>query len=251
MRTFIRISICLAFAVWSFGQTTETIRYENLPGTVLYSNGYLLGWDSPNYTEATIYGRDHKPIYSKPEREGSLAYNNAWAIDSDGVTAGVYTQRRPWKGRLDLLDSIGNVKASVDTGAYIPQHVVFAPDHTLWTVGSIAGNDGRKGDFNVLRHYSRNGEELGQALKWSQIAGNQNSYTALQLFHGGRQLYAAQDRIAFLSRSDSDTWIEVSFSGELLGIYDLGNAADGSYVPAAMTADGDVYAMAYKLDFGQ
>jgi hypothetical protein len=57
MRTLIRISSCLAFAVLSFGQTSETIRYENLPGTVLYSNGYLLGWDSPNYTEATIMPR--------------------------------------------------------------------------------------------------------------------------------------------------------------------------------------------------
>ena len=171
MRTLLRISLCLAGALWSFGQTPETIRFENLPGTVVYSNGYLVSWDSPHYTEATFYGRDGKPIYSKPEREGSLAYNNAWAVDADGVTAGVYTQQRPWKGRLDLLDANGNVKASVDTGAYIAQHVVFAQDHTLWTVGFIAGNDGSKGDFDVLRHYSRGGEELGRALPWSQLQG--------------------------------------------------------------------------------
>jgi hypothetical protein len=250
MRIFLRISLCLACAVWSFGQTIETIRYENLPATVLYSNGYLVGWDSPNYTEATIYGRDSKLMYSKPEREGSLVYSNAWAVDSDGVTAGIYTRRQPWTGRLDLLDANGNVKASLNTESYLPQHVVFAPDHTLWTVGFIAGNDGSKGDFNVLRHYSRSAQELGQALHWSQIAGNHNSYTALQPYIGGRQLYASNDRIGFLSRSDdgtnSSTWIEVSFSGELLGIYGSGNVADCIYIPAAMTANGSVYAMVYQ-----
>lgn len=250
MRTFSLLWLCLAGALWSFGQTPETIRYENLPGVVLYSNGYLVSWDSPRYTEATFYSRDSKPIYSKPQREGSLAYNNGWAIDSDGVSAGVYTQRSPHaqaeSGRLDILDASGNVKANVNTQSYIAQHVVFAQDHTLWTAGFLAGNDGSKGDFDVLRHYSRGGEELGRALPWSQMAGNQNSYTALQLFHGGRQLYAAKDRIGFLSRSDNDTWIEVSYSGDLLGIYGLGSASDKSYVPAAMTTDGSVYAMTYR-----
>jgi hypothetical protein len=247
----IPISLCLAFATCSFGQTPETTRYENLPGVALYSNGYLLSWDSPNYTEVTVYGRDSRRMYSKPQHKDDVFHNNAWAIDSDGVTAGVYTQRDPWKGRLDLLDASGNVKRSVDTGSYIGQHVVFAPDHTLWTVGFIAGNDGSKEDFNVLHHYARSGEELGQALHWSQIAGNQNTYTALQLFHGGRQLHASNDRIGFVSRSDdgtnSNTWIEVSFSGDLLGIYGLGsNVGESSYFPVAMTADGGVYATVYE-----
>ena len=250
MRIFLRISLCLAGALWSFGQTPETIRYENLPGVVLYSNGYLVSWDSPQYTKATIFGPDGRLMYSKPQREGSLVYNNAWAVDSDGVSAGVYRQRSPWKGRLDILDATGKVKAKLDTESYLAQHVVFAPDHTLWTVGFIAGNDGSKGDFDVLRHYSRSAEELGRALRWSQIAGGHNSYTALQPYIGGRQLYASNDRIGFLSRSDdgvsSNTWIEVSFSGELLGIYGLGRPAERIYVPAAMTSDGNVYAMTYR-----
>jgi hypothetical protein len=246
----IPILLCLALVTCSFGQTPETTRYENLPGVALYSNGYLLSWDSPNYTEVTVYSRDSRRMYSKPQHQDGVLYNNAWAVDSDGVTAGAYTQRQPWKGRLDFLDASGKVKRSVDTGSYIAQHVVFAPDHTLWTVGFIAGNDGCKGDFNVLHHYARSGEELGQALHWSQIAGNQNSYTALQPFLGGRQLHASNDRIGFVSRSDdgtnSNTWIEVSFSGDLLGIYGLGSVAESNYFPIAMTANGGVYATVYK-----
>jgi hypothetical protein len=58
-------------------------------------------------------------MYSKPQQEDGVLHNNAWAIDSDGVTAGVYTQRHPWKGRLDFLDASGNLKPNVDTGSYI------------------------------------------------------------------------------------------------------------------------------------
>lgn len=247
MSTAFPAFLLLAFIGECTAQTPATIRYEALPGAALYSGGYLFSWNSPKYTEITFYGRDAQPAYTVPEDKQGV-YHIGWAVDSDGVAAGAYESRPLWEGRIDLLDASGKRIRTIDTGSYISQRIVFAPDHTLWTVGFIAGNDGSKGDFNVLRHYARTGQELGETLRWSQIAGDHNSYTALQGLVGGKWLYAADDRIGLeaLSNYERDAWIEVSYTGALLGKYDLAQTWDPVYAPVAMTASGAVYAAIYK-----
>lgn len=61
-------------------------------------------------------------------------------------------------------------------------------------------------------------------------------------------MYAGDDRIGFeaLSNYESHTWIEVSYSGALLGKYDLARNFELGYEPVAMTAGGSVYAAIYK-----
>ncbi len=248
MRATFPLVLSLAFVIRCGGQTPATVQYENLPGVALYSEGYLFSWDNPKYSEVTFYGRDTEPAYSVAEHKDGI-YHSAWAVDSDGVTAGAYELRQIWEGRIDLLDTSGKRIRTINSGSYIPEHVVFAPDHSIWTVGYNAGNDGSKEDFYVLRHYARTGQELGQALLWSQIAGGRNSYTALQPIVGARRLYAGNDRIGFQSLSDYgyDNWIEVSYSGVLLGKYSLGNYEEcPCYEPVAMTANSTVYAAIYK-----
>lgn len=247
MRAVLPLLLSLTFVIRCAGQTPAIAQYENLPGVALYNNGYLLSWDSPKYSEVTLYGRDTQPDYSAAEYKDGV-FHVAWTVDSDGVAATTYQARQAWEGRIDLLDPSGKVTRTINTGSYIPEHVAFAPDHTIWTVGYHAGNDGSGEDFNVLYHYARTGQELRQALLWSQIAGDLNSYTALQSILGGRWLYVANDRIGFysLSHYGHSTWIEVSFSGVLLGKYDLGNYGEVSYVPVALTAGGSVYAAIYK-----
>jgi len=243
MRPALSPLLSLSFVILCAAQTPVTAQYEGLPGVALYQNGYLLSWDNPKFSQVTVYGRDTQAAYSLAEhRDGT--FNAAWAVDSDGVAAVAYNTRETWEGRLDLLDLTGKLTRTINTGSYIPRHVVFAPDHTIWTVGFLD----RGLDFNVLHHYARTGEELGQALLWSQIASEHNSYTALQSIHGGRWLYAANDRIGFLSQSHygHSTWIEVSFSGVLLGKYDLGTGQQLSYRPVAMTAAGTLYAAIYN-----
>lgn len=249
MRVAFLLLLSLSFVLRCAGQTRATVQYEGLPGVALYSDGYLFSWDSPKYSQVTLYGRDTQPAYFVPEHKDGI-YHVAWAVDSDGVAAGAYQLRQAWEGRVDLFDPSGKLKLTIKTGSYVPQHLVFAPDHTIWTVGYNAGNDGSSEDFNVLHHYARTGQELGQALLWSQISGDHNSYTALQPIVGARQLYAANDRIGFESRSHygHSTWIEVSFSGVLLGKYDLGRCQELCYVPVAMTAGGSVYAVISKDD---
>jgi hypothetical protein len=106
----------------------------------------------------------------------------------------------------------------------------------------------RHDDFNVVRHYSRTGKELGRALPWSQIAGGHNAYTALQLVLGGRRLFSASDRIGFISEANSGRakWIEMGFAGNLLGQYDLGSYSGLYFVPSVMTSSGYTYAKIYE-----
>lgn len=61
-------------------------------------------------------------------------------------------------------------------------------------------------------------------------------------------MYAGDDRIGFeaLSNYESHTWIEVSYSGALLGKYDLAPNPGLVYEPLAMTTGGSVYAAIYK-----
>ena len=78
-----------------------------------------------------------------------------------------------------------------------------------------------------------------------EIAGDMNSLTALAAIVGGRRLYAANDRLGFDARLNYShgTWVEVSYSGVVLGKYDLGpDDSELAYGPCAVTASGRVYA---------
>jgi len=248
MRAVSSLLLSLALSPACDAQTPVTAQYENVHGAAVYSNGYLLSWDSPEYTQVTVYGRDAKPAFSAPERMGDS--HVSWAVDSDGVVAGAYWAHHLMEGHIDLLDRTGIVTRTISTGSYIPLQVVFAPDHTIWTAGNIALNDGSR-DFNVLHHYARTGEELGQALSWYQVGGDRK-HPVVQPALGSQLLYIANDRIGWNAGwlrpgRRPPTWIEISFSGILLGKYDLETTDGLSLWPAAMTASGNVYTRIAKF----
>ncbi len=216
----------------------------NLPGVSLYSHGYLLSWDSPWYAQFTLYGPDAKPAFSAPNRTDS--YQVSWAADSDGVEAAAYSPNHVREGHIDLLDHTGVVISTINTGSYIPQQVAFAPDHTVWAACFNAERQPGQ-DFNVLHHYARTGEELGQALSYAQIGGDLK-HPVIENPRGLQFLYTANDRIGWNEalHTGSRTWVEVSFSGELLGKYELKTPDGLSVMPLTMTASGNVYAMIFK-----
>ncbi len=245
MRAVSSLFLSLALVPACVAHAPVTAQYENLPVGALYSNGYLLSWDNPDYTQFTLYGRNAKPAFSAPERmEDSSSV--MWAVDSDGVVAGAYRPPHLREGRIDLLDLTGNVIGIINTGSYIPQQLVFAPDHTIWTASYNAENDGAQ-DFSVLHHYARTGEELGQALSWSQIASDLR-HPVIDSIRGGQLLYISNDRIGWNAtlHLGPRTWVEVSFSGVLLGKYELKTTDGLSLWPVAMTAGGKVYARIFK-----
>ncbi len=237
--------LLLATVIGCSAQTSGDLQYEIALGPASYSGGYILNWDAPAYTHVSIYSPDTKLRYSKNLRDGKDRYCDVWAVDSDGTVARGCGKR---EGQIELLDRAGEPVQTIRTGAYFSQHMVFAPDHTLWTVGYDVQSESRGEDFAVVRHYRRNGEEISRSLPWSQIAGDYNVYTSLQLCLGGKRIYAANDRIGFWAvlHKGHGSWIEISPAGSLLGKYDLGRFRVIEYWPVTMTASGSVYAKIFK-----
>jgi hypothetical protein len=237
----------LGFAAFCNGQTVSDPQFEGSLAVPTYENGYVFDWDAPQYTNFILYAPDTKPVYSLALKGANNAFYETWAIDTDGAAARVY-HNSEHRGKIDLLDLSGKVTRTIDTGSYIPTRVTFAPDHSLWIIGFVGEYESPAEDFNVVRHYARTGEELGQALPWSHIAGDLNAETALQCILGGRWLFSGSDRIGFLSLVDSGgaKWIEVGFDGKLLGQYDLGSYGVLSFQPRAMASSGNVYARVYR-----
>lgn len=247
MRTYsFLLSAAVGLAELCRGQTGNETQFEDTLAMPLYEAGYVLNWDAPRYSTFTLYGPDTKAVYSLPNTQAAGALCLAWAMDADGAGARAYHDREQ-QGRIDVLDVSGKVTRTITTGSYEPTHVTFAPDHSIWTVGFVDHYE-EQSDFNVVRHYSRTGEQLSEAVPWSEIAADHNAYTALQPIIGGRRLFAASDRIGFISEASPGNakWIEVSYAGRLLAQYDLGLPDGKFFVPAAMTASGNVYAKLYK-----
>jgi hypothetical protein len=222
------------------GQALFGVQFEGSLLAPRYERGYVLDWNSPANDTLTLYGPEAKPLYSVANRGGDGAYV-AWSVDTDGTTARV-SFHAPSQGRIDVLDASGRVLRTINSGSYQAAHVTFGPDHTIWTVGFVDGCDFRTDDFNVVRHYSRTGEELGEALPWSQIADDDNACNTVKPVLGGIFMLSASDRFGFLTFG-RPRWIEVGFDGHLLGQYDLSWRPGASvFLPLAMTSSGNVYA---------
>ncbi len=239
--------ILLSLAPFCSSQTDSEPQFKGSLVAPRYAGGYVFDWDPPQFSRFFLYGPDTKPLYSLPARGGDHIVYTSWTADVDGTVAQGYWNPE-WRGRIDVIDTSGKALHTIDTGSYMPTRVTFGPDRTIWAVGFVAEYDSQGEDFNVIRHYTRTGEQLGQALPWSQIAENHNAYTALQGVIGGIWLFSAGDRIGFLSLCDVGRakWIEVSFDGKLLGQYGLGSYGILSFQPRAMTSSGNVYASRYQ-----
>ncbi len=249
MRKVYPTLLLLTFTMQCSGQAAADPQYEGSLGPASYNGGYVLDWDSPAYTRVLIYGPDTKLAYSDSLKGVGGRYD-VWAIDSDGTAARANFSRGNEGPKIELLDQAGKPMQIIRTGSYLSQHMAFAPDHTLWTVGYESNYESRADDFNVFHHYARNGEEIDQGLPWRQIAGDYNAYTSLQLCLGGKRIFAANNRIGFMAflQRGRGTWIELSPGGTLLGKYDLGAYRELTFQPVAMTTGGSVYARIIKED---
>lgn len=231
--------ICLGQA---FGQTP----FGELSAAV-YENGSVLGWAYDDSWAVTFYRADGTSLYSRSSRSSKDRNESAWAVDGDGFGAVGY--RDPGeKGHIDLLDASGKLIRTIDTGIYLPTSLVFAADHSVWSLGFV-DPCAMTGDFKVLRHYARSGEKLGEAVAWPQLGSGQNTCTALQTIAGGTFLFAGKDRIGFVSFGVSGhQWTEVTSGGEVLGQYALKHDDGEGFTPMAMTAEGKVYGRIWNDD---
>ena len=217
---------------------------QRAPG---FYNGYLY-WCEP-HNVLTLYAPDGDHVSVVIEGRGH-GYDSVQtvAIDPDGTLA-VGWSDRPDNG-IEIRDMSGNITRSIDTGRFVPAHLSFGVDHSLWAFGwqrnAIDPAYPAK-DYLAVRNYSLDGKEI-RAYLWRSAfpAGMDPGYTQCQ----ERRITVTSDRIGIEALSGRDSgqreWVELDLNGNLMGRWRL----DRSYrFPGVVfTADNQAYVHRYDED---
>ena len=206
--------------------------------TPTFENGYLAVYDVDS--SALIYAPDGSLAFRFVPPRGSV--HNV-AVDVDGVTAfALANLGHVDHGAISIVDARGTETQWIDTGDYVPSGLSFAPDHSLWAIGwkRELSSDTELPQYEILRHYARDGRELGRYLPRSSFAAEfaaGGPHPPAMGATGGWDLRVAGGRIGAWLRAKNETlWVEADMSGKELGRWLL----DGN--PSAIIADGTVYA---------
>jgi hypothetical protein len=161
-------------------------------------------------------------------QDGTPAHVRGPAIDTDGTVAIGYAyggydgKARVKGGGIAIVDPGGKQTQVIDTDRWMPQHVCFAPDHSIWSSGMQLGEhdaEARSADYKMVRKYSRDGKLMGEFLpRFSFPEGLPPAYAG--------SIGAADDRIGVLTYpgmiADKPEWVELDFDGKLIGRWKLG-----------------------------
>jgi hypothetical protein len=170
------------------------------------------------------------------------------AIDSDTTLA--LSRRDEAGAAIELRDAFGNLLQSINTGRYIPAHVAFGEDHTIWSLGwqtdatKLLYPD--RQDYMILRHYSRDGKEIGAYLPRSLFpVGLEPGRIGWQ----SRAITITGDRIGVQVYSGNPgnkmEWVELNLDGKLTGRWRLDDVAQGGAI--AFTSDDHAYLPHFDL----
>ena len=201
-----------------------------------FDHGYLAVYEDGGFS---VYAPDGSPAMKIASEAATYAENVD--IEPDGsVAAAVFVNTPgPRTGVIRIFNPDGSVAGRIATGTYLPSHVCFAPDHSIWTLGNEERQSpGNYADYFLLRHYSRSGELLGQFLSRSTFPAEAH---AGQVMVGLWALRIAGGRIGALMRNAGEKmrslWLESDLQGQ-----ETGRWITSGGTPAAMTESGAVYA---------
>ena len=220
-----------------------------------FDNGYIFqmnGGHEPS-TGLAVYNRDARLAYqanlTAPDGTPAYLHQKGVVADTDGTVIltmwfGGYGGFAPVKGGgIIFLDPNGRQTQFIDTGRFMPATLCFAPDHSLWTVGTQFGpqdGDVRGADYPLVRHYSRDGKLIGAFLARASFPPGLTPGSS-----GISWMRAANDRIGIMTYpgqvSDTPTWVELDFQGKEIGRWKLGGSdlGNGGW---AFTSDAQLYA---------
>ncbi|MBV9780327.1 MAG: hypothetical protein JOY62_10185 [Acidobacteriaceae bacterium] len=252
MRLGLIIAIALVVQAVLFGQTAEEVRHEGSWSGPTFDRGYVIDWERRHEMGAyTLYAPDGTKLYStSPSQLGFVkTLFEGLAADTDGTVAAIRHIFDPWQleGTILLIDSSGKPGLTIHTGAHLPTRICFANDHSIWTVGYEYGKD----DFLVFHHFSRDGQQLGAFVEWSDIACGFNAMSTLQgKVGGGWTLRVSKDRLGLSVPSGflKEKWIEVSLSGNLIGQWEWDFDRSLNFGPVAFTASNVLYAQVWNYE---
>jgi hypothetical protein len=186
-----------------------------------------------------LYSPDGTLVLAMPVATEMHASVISVAVDSDGTIAVGFTSKG--LGGIELLDTRGNKLGSFSTGNYLPTHIAFVDDHSIWTFGwEMHSHDPTLNtpEYMSLRHYARSGVQIGAYLPRSLFPkGLEPACDNWQR----QSMYVANDRIGVLAcsgmTSANPEWIELDFQGNLIGRWHVGS----SHTRVALARDGHVY----------
>ncbi len=238
--------LILAFAALALTATAadRSVTYQGdlspLNITPTFDHGYVIAFernlDAANRQNQrfAVYAPTGLPAYDatlQVANHPSVRIMN-FTADTDGTVVVAFGE----PGGFAVFNPAGKQVRTVLTGSYNPTQVCIAPDHTIWLTGIQYPAE----DYEIFRHYSVDGVDLGHFQRKSELGG----LWAVTIV-GGRALRATQDRIvALLHPPDPGTsnpyveWVELDFSGQLVG-----RPGRHRYMwPWMVTPDGILYA---------
>lgn len=232
-RFLLSCSLAATFAVGADWPQFVSYQAENLtPGNIrpLYDNGYLVVWGLGN---ASVYTPEGSLAYVIPGPGKGRSMTNV-AVDTDRTA--VVAVHDSERGGLSIFGPTGAPVGFIDTDRFQPAYVAFAPDHSIWTTGGYEPHSrDDQPDYFMLRHFSRDGKELGAFLLRSAFGSE-----AVSRAIGRSDLRIANNRIgallSYLGHRDEALWVETDLEGK-----ELGRWKTRSIWPVAFTSSGALY----------
>jgi len=249
--TAVRILLSLSiFAVLSSAQTRD-IAYQGLlaPLNTLatFEHGYLAVYDRDGQID--LFGSDGVLLFKASVQlpGGDLGEVRNAGVDCDGTLAiafqAVSPQHRGKDGGIALFDSTGTQTRVIGTPGFWPTQVAFAPEHSIWTIGSLGHRvEDTSADYEILRHYSQDGTELGRFLPRSSFPYRKSEGPAgivqpvVMPMFGGWELRVTPNQVDILLHH-YNLWIVTDFNGVEKGRWDISKGVR----PWAITDDGKAW----------
>ena len=207
-----------------------------------FERGYLLFAKRP--CQLTVYHPSGRLLFTQTLQgpKGMACSAIQAAVDSDGTFAvGIsYAVPEGYAGGIVLLGANGKQTAVIETKRFMPSHVAFGPDHSIWSIGwqrdAVQHEIGDREDYAIVRRFNREGRPTGAFLQRSLWPGKGDPVYA----HGGHwSLAVAKDRLgAFVRSNEVHEWIEWNFDGQLISRTPLPEEPSGR----AYTVSGKLYA---------
>ena len=248
----------LSFSAWAESgpvreASSPAIRGHTLPG---FYNGYLYACDpGPSLSmglqtrsSVTIFAPDGHMVstFTIQGRGNGQVLVLAVGIDANGTSA-IAWRDLPAAG-IDIRDASGNLVRTIDTGRYIPAHLAFAGDHSLWAFGWQRGTakllNTDKLDYATVRKYSIEGKETGAYLPRSLFPpGLEPGMDDWQM----RRITVTSDRVGLDAVSGENSnqreWVELDLSGNLRGRWKI--VPSDEFPGVAFTSDNQAYVQRY------
>ncbi|MGB6943089.1 MAG: hypothetical protein WBE37_11880 [Bryobacteraceae bacterium] len=217
---------------------------QAMPG---FYDGYLYSAEPRHML--TLFAPDGHELFSLPIQghgNGQVAVESV-AVDTDGTLA-VAWRDSPNAG-IDIRDLSGTLVRSIDTGQYVPAHLSFGADHSLWALGyqRVTTKYPDQPDYPIVRKYSSDGKEAGAYLPRSLFpAGIPPGNEQWQ----SRRITVTADRVGIEvfsgTKGNQREWVELDLNGNVQGRWKLDPQNETPGV--AFTSDDRAYVHRYNRE---